>query len=367
MRATYELYIRNVAGEQIAQISSFTTLEMVRRFNAVGSWYISADADSLAQLTTQGGIVVYRNGAPFFSGGVTQFEDVSGSTITANGFDDLDMIAGLLALPVPGGAPYNVDYDVRTGAAETVIKTYVNVNAGPGAITSRRVQGLTVETDGGRGLAVTGRARFDKLMDLIKSLAIQGGNIGFRILDKDFEIYLPDDKSRSIIFSPDLGTLGDYRLVIKRGEENALYIGGAGNGSARIIYEMVDPDAVLEWGRREAFIDKGNTSVLAELAVAGEEELVKKGGETTLTVTPLPTALMRPLDDYDIGDWVQAVIKGQVIKQQVREIKTTLSGDGENHELAIGTEGATTDASGLASIYSRVRAVDKRVNTMERR
>ncbi|MEN6522837.1 MAG: hypothetical protein ABFD14_03845 [Anaerolineaceae bacterium] len=367
MTANYEVYISNKAGERVAQVTAFTTLEMVRRFNTVGSWYITADAAALAELTTQGGIMVYRNGVLFFTGSVNAFEDVSGLTITANGSDDLDMIAGLLALPVPGGAPYNVDYDVRTGIAETVIKQYVNLNAGPGAISIRRVGGLTIETDNGRGGQATGRARFEKLIDLIRSLAVQGGNIGFRILAGQFGIYIPTDKSDTIIFSKELGTLGDYRFSTKRGEENALYIGGAGTGSARTIYEMSDPTAVVDWGRREAFLDKGNTSDATELAAAGAEELAKKSGETILTITPMPTALMQPIDNYDIGDWVKAVIRGQVIKQQVREIKTTLSSTGESNELAIGTEGASTDTTGLAGIYSRMRGLDKRVNTMERR
>ncbi len=367
MSANYEVFIRNEAGERVAQVTAFDSLQMVRRFNAAGSWVLTASADALTALTTKGGITVYRNGALFFSGRVTEFADQSGLTITTNGNDDLDMITGPLALPVPGGAPYTVDYDVRTGAAETVIKQYVNLNAGPGSIAARRAVGLTIETDSARGGQVTGRARFEKLIDVIRSLAVQGGNIGFRILAMQFGVYITADKSDQVIFSKELGTLGDYKFTTRRGEENSIYVGGAGTGSARTIFEVNDPEGVTSWGRREAFLDKGNTSDVTELAAAGAEELAKKSGETILTITPLPTAMMQPIDDYDIGDWVKAVIRGMLITQQVREIKTTLSSSGESNELAIGTEGATTDTTGLASIYSRMRGLDKRVNTMERR
>ncbi len=367
MSANYEVFIRNEAGERVAQVTAFDSLTMVRKFNTPGSWILTASSSTLANLTTKGGITVYRNGVLFFSGRVTEFADQSGLTITANGNDDLDMISGLRALPVPGGAPYTVDYDVRTGVAETVIKQYVNLNAGPGAIAARRAGGLTIETDGGRGGSVTGRARFENLLDLIKGLAVQGGNIGFRILALQFGVYIPVDKSDTVIFSKELGTLGDYKYVTKRGEVNTLYVGGAGTGSARTIYEVSDPEGVTSWGRREGFLDKGNTSDATELAAAGMEELAKKASEEILTITPLETALMKPIDHYDIGDWVKAVINGQVIKQQVREIKTTLSTTGETNDLAIGTEGATTDTTGLAAIYSRMRGLDNRVNTMERR
>ena len=126
---------------------------------------------------------------------------------------------------------------------------------------------------------------------------------------------------------------------------------------------------MLDWGRREVFIDKSNTSVATELAAAAEEELARNTDEISLTFAPIVCENMVPVDDYDIGDWVQAVIQGQVIQQQVREIKTTIdvSSGAEVIELAIGTDGATTDPTGLARVYQRLKSLDKRVYVMERK
>lgn len=365
--STYEVFVRNENKQNIAQLEAFTGLTCIRRHNLAGTWVISGSTDQLSILTKKMGIYIKRNGKDFFSGEVGEFSDSSGLEMSVNGFSDEDQLAGPLAYPVPAGAPYNVDYDVRTGAAETVLKEYVNLNAGPGAAAARRISGLTIETNLGRGETVTGRARFDNLLALVNSLATLG-KVGFRVIGMDFEVYVPEDKSGRIVFSNELGTLGSYVYKEKRGKANHIIVGGSGTGSSRTFIEMENSESVIGWGRREKFIDKSNTSSVEELTAAASEELEKNGDEVSLTFKPLETDAMKPIDDYDIGDWVAGVIRGQTIVQQVREIKTTLSNSGsELHELAIGTEGATTDESGLAAVYNRMRNLDQRLNSMERR
>jgi hypothetical protein len=363
----YEIFIQNENKQSIALLESFTSISCVRRFNLAGSWAITGSTDSLSLMTKKMGILVRRNGVDFFSGTVSEFSDSSGIEMSVNGFSDEDLLAGALAYPVPAGAPYSVDYDVRTGIAETVIKQYVNLNVGPGAVASRQIPGLMIEVDAARGLPVAGRGRFDGLLNLINSLATQG-KVGFRILNNEFQVYEPRDKSGSVIFSKELGTLGSYNYKEKRGKANYVIVGGSGTGSSRTFIEVADSESVIGWGRREKFIDKSNTSSAEELVSAATEELETNGDEISLTFQPLETSAMRPIDDYDVGDWVSGVVRNEVIVQQVREMKTTLNSKGEEqNELAIGTEGATTDPSSLARVYERMRSLDKRINSIERR
>lgn len=367
MSNQYEIFLRDENKKIIGQLDGFSSLVFIRRFNAVGSWALKSSTSALALLTKKGGIVVHRNGDPFFSGDMSEFEDENGIDMTANGDDDLGPLAGRLVLPVSSGAPFVNDYDVRSAAAETAIKQYVNLNAGPGALADRRVHGLSIEVDKGLGINVTGRARFDNLLVFINSLAIQAG-LGFRVNNSEFQIYKPSDKTKSIIFSTELGTLGAYKFHEKRGKVNYIYCGGTGTGSSRVFYEKQNSDAILSWGRFEAFIDKNNTSVAAELAAAASEELERQCNQVSLTFTPVVTETMRPIDDYDIGDWVTAVVRGQTINQRVMEMKTSIDVSGaEVHEMTIGTEGQTTDLSGLSAIYSRIRGLDQRLSTQERR
>lgn len=364
---TYELFLRDEEKRIIAQLEAFTSFICIHRYNLAGTWVMTGGTDTLATLSKNMGIVVRRNGEDFFSGVVGEFEDENGIDMSTNGYSDEDHLAGSLAYPVPAGAPYTVDYDVRTGIAETIIKQYVNLNAGPGASPSRQISGLTLETDLARGTSVTGRARFDNLMTLINSLATQGG-VGFRVLDMEFQVYSPEDKSGAIVFSSELQTLGAYTYKEKRGKVNHVIVGGAGTGSARTFIEVSNSESILGWGRRELFIDQSNTSSSVELTAAANEELEKEGDTVSLTFAPIVTEAMRPFDDYGIGDWVTGVIRGVPIVQQVREIKTTINGSGaEAHEIAIGTEGATTDQSTLARVYERMRGIDKRVGIYEKR
>ena len=80
------------------------------------------------------------------------------------------------------------------------------------------------------------------------------------------------------------------------------------------------------------------------------------------------TENMRPVDDYDVGDWVTYIEDGVSTTHQVREMKTTVSStDGEDITLAIGTDGASSDLGTYSKIYSRVRDIDQRLNAQERR
>ncbi|HCS40399.1 MAG TPA: hypothetical protein DIW44_12550 [Anaerolineaceae bacterium] len=363
----FETFIRDENGNRVGQIEDYSNLTFVRRFNAVGTWSLASTPESLSMLTKKGGIEVYRNGEPHFSGYVRRFHNENGLELVVSGKNDLMVVEKQLAYPVPGGAPFSTDYDVRTGIAETIIKQFVDVNIGPNAIPARRVPGLSIETDYGRGGTVTGRARFDKLLELINSLSINGG-IGFRIRNLVFETFIPEDKTGTIVFSKELGTLGDFASDIEAGQANYIVCGGSGEGSARTFVEGSNSESVLDWGRAEFFLDKGNTSSAIELNAAILEELTKQKEKITITFSPMGTENMRPVDDYDVGDWVTYIEDGVSTTHQVREMKTTVSStDGEDITLAIGTDGASSDLGTYSKIYSRVRDIDQRLNAQERR
>lgn len=365
--STYEIYLRDESGVMIGMVEKFTSFEFVRRFNAAGTWAIEAPVEALGGLTRLGGIAVYRNGTPLFAGSLRSIVDQNSFTLTLNGQDDLGAIARRIAYPVPAGAPFNTDYDVRTGLAENVIKQYINVNAGPGATVNRIIPGLTIETDYSRGRTVTGRARFDNLLTLVQSLASQGG-LGIRVLDLVFQTYTPADKTGLVVFSEETGTLGEYKLSVEAGAANYIVCGGSGSGSARYFAESGNSDANLSWGRSESFLDKGNLAVVGEMVVAIQEELLKSCDKIALTFTPLLTDKMVPIDDYDIGDWVTAIIRGQVISRQIQEMKIKIDpANGEDIVMAVGSVGATTDMTGFEKIFTTMKTSDLQLDIMERR
>lgn len=331
------VYARDENNEKIGELdlTQADKLTLVLRYNDVGTWTmtINADSEQAALLGRKSGIYVVYEGTEIFSGYVTGFErtlENGVQTLTLYGQDDLGLIASRLAYPVPFGPPYTFqEYDTRAGIAETVIKEYVRHNAADLAQPARRIVGLTVEEDYARGGAVVGRARFDNLLELVQNLAYIGG-VGIRCVDMRFSVYSLADKSRDIILSPDLGTLSEYTYEESRPESSYIICGGLGEGTARAFAETQNSKAITTWGRVEGFLDYARTSVLAELVDQARAELEKASDTAKLSVAISPSEAegRRPLLDYALGDVVSCVLDEEVVKMRLTqvEIKTDSAG-----------------------------------------
>jgi hypothetical protein len=383
---TYRLLIRDRTGALVGEVSLFTTLTYSVRFNAVGAFTLTMPADAAdADLLDFGcGLVVERDGQIVFSGPVTRREkalptDTGGpGTLTVGGPDDLTVLADRLALPVPLGPPFtSPTRDVRSGKAETVIYGYVDANAGPGARPDRRVPGLTLASDQGRGATVTGSARFDNLLELCAKLALAGGELGLRVVQQgvglQFQVYDPADRSASVILGREAGSLLGYTYGAERPEANAV-IGGSGDeGAERTFVERADTDAIALYGTRvESFLhapaatatlEDSVVDPVAELTQAVATELAGKVAKTTLNATPFDGGPLRYGRDYSLGDKVTCVIDGVPIADLVREVQVTLGASGEQVAPVIGTPNAST----APNLFVLIRRLLTRVEVLERR
>jgi hypothetical protein len=212
--------------------------------------------------------------------------------------------------------------------AETVLKQYVYYNAGAGANLARRVTGLTIETDYGRGSAVTGRARFDGLMDLLAMLAgAASPALGFRVVDLQFQVYSPVDRTSSILFDFDTGTLLSYQYQEGEPDANYLITGGLGTGTSRTFVEGMDSNSVLRWGRAEEFYNYERTSVTAELLEMTASELDNRGSSSSLKVVPIEAKGRCMFVDYTIGDLVAFRIDGVELSMRLTEARIVISQD----------------------------------------
>lgn len=115
MTADYLVFARDSSNTIIGQIDDYESLTLNPKFNDVGAWAMTLDANSAkAALFDPGtGIVVYRkptggSWAVFFSGPLGSYGlkgDASGDTLTLGGPDDMTVLADRLALP-GHGYPY---------------------------------------------------------------------------------------------------------------------------------------------------------------------------------------------------------------------------------------------------------------------
>lgn len=403
----YNLYVRDQYFNRVAEIENYQSLTLKPQFNLVGTWILTLPMNSSAAfelVKPKAGIIVVRDGVTIFSGPVMQKQrkwSKDEDTLTINGYDDNVVLQHFIALPTQIGPPYNADYDVRTGPAETILKQYVDVNIGSGAQSNRKLD-ITIETDQARGSAVTGNARFNTLLDLCGTLALAGGGLGFRVVQNgsalQFQVYQPTDKTKSVIFSPLLGNLIDFDYTETHPQANYIIAGGTGQGASRTTQENGDSESIVTYGRIEEFLDQRDTTDLTQLQQAISAELSQKANQTNLSMTAVDTDGMAFIDDYNLGDKVTAILTqpeitqiteeldyfislyqvglmtveklketqvvSTVIMDVIRQVTITIDQNGETISPVIGSPDSTV-RPGL-NIFTKIKQINKRLINLER-
>ncbi|MBT2727833.1 siphovirus ReqiPepy6 Gp37-like family protein [Bacillus sp. ISL-75] len=404
----YTIYIRDSNFKRIGEITDYNKLELLPRFNALGSFVLDLPTDCAASrelIKNKAGIIVKKDGQPIFSGTVSSRKrsfSKNADTMTLAGKDDMAYLAKRLAYPVPSADFYLSDYDVRTGKAETIMKQFVDMNAGPSApIVSRKV--FALEVDKGLGNTVTGRGRFHTLLDLLTSIALTGGGLGFRVVQVDdslqFQVYQPSDKTRSAFFSPLLGNLASFEYSNDNPEANLVIVGGGGEGKDRIIRYKQDNTSIVKYGRCETFIDKRDTSDVTELDQSIDEELINNAEQNSFSFLPIDTPQLAFNRDYGLGDKVSIVLtqpneivtketlnyfisfyqtaseetvrirkiqeKLDVIQDVVREVKISITPDGDSIAPVVGTSDSNNNA--ILGIFNKMKKITRRLSNLERR
>ncbi len=135
---THRVFVRDAALSLVGQLT-YLKLTLVLRFNALSTWTLDADEASLPVIPVGGGIVVVDDddnvvlSGPATSFSETAADDTRSVTRSYAGVDDDIWLTRRLSFPDPAAAAIAqtaVDSDVRTGAAETVMRQFVTVNAG---------------------------------------------------------------------------------------------------------------------------------------------------------------------------------------------------------------------------------------------
>jgi hypothetical protein len=225
-------------------------------------------------------------------------------------------------------------YDTRTGTGSTILRQYVDKNAGPGARSDRVNPLITLAADPAVGSSVTGNARFDPLMTpdgsgLLQTLARQAGDLGFNLVQSGtslvFSVYQPSDKSATQKFSEALGNLADFSYAIDGPTANMVYVGGGGDGTARVIRETSDATSISTYRRIEQFLDRRDSSDTAVLDAAASDMVTTSKISTNLSITPVDTPSRTYATDYGLGDKVTVVIDAGTITDVVREVGLNLS------------------------------------------
>lgn len=365
----WRLYARDAAGVRQGEISKWENAELVPRFNDVGTWVLNVPADSYPDLALpRWGVEFVRDGEVVLSGPITHRDRTFNhkeNTLAIAGVDDNVILSWRVASPQPGTAapPYNVtEYDTTTATASTVLRHFVDVNAGPSAVPARQWPGLTIAADPGVGSTILGRVRWQNLLAALQWFAAASSpQIGFRVRGLIFEAYAITDLSATVKFSVGLGNLAEFSYSHDAPDANYVYVAGGGEGTARTIVERSDA-SIAEWGRIEQFVDRRDTSDTTELAQSGDKTLADQAARSSVSITPIEGRGHAYLTDYNVGDKVTVTIDDTPIVDVVREVKITLDRSGETIVPGIGS---SSDQFASLRMFARLAALEGRVENLE--
>jgi hypothetical protein len=376
--------VRNASLQLVGQLTAqdLVGATFITRFNNLGSWSVKLSpvqplADVLRSpgsglvLTGPNGVII---SGPTRSAKLEQTTENNLGIWVIEGTDDSVVLSERLAYPDPGQDDVTQQltaYDTRTGPSETVIKGYIQDNISSASGTARAISNLLVEADQGRGLSITGRARFIALQELFYPLA-QTGAVGYQVVQKgtdvEFQVYEPKDLTASIRMDVDNGKLTRTEYSYISPQATRAIVGGSGESIDRLFYEgtsLESLNAESIWGRRiEIFLDDRGTDVLSDLDQKAQELLVDTGKTiVNLAVTPSDDVNMRYGYDWGLGDLVTVVINDVEASSVVNEIGIAIGSDGVRIGATLGTPNAQDFESRL---IQRQLKTESRVGSLER-
>lgn len=364
------VYVRNPALERIGQIDDYTSLAVIPRYNAIGSFVLEISADSgKANLLAEGNGLIIRtaDGTLVDSGPIrtvdwSRSKDDSGEgKLTVGGVSDTELLARYTCWPAPGsaiGSQADAVYKISAVVAETAMRTLVNLNAGPGALVARRNSLLSLAADGNRGPTITRQLnQFDSLLAVLTDIANAAG-LGFRVVQVgsglQFQVYEPTDRSGIARFAFRLGNLTDanYTTTPPTCTRAVVVAGGQSSPRQCKTYDRVDPlfpGLLIEQFADLTSVDTASVDLVAQMDQAAEEALTSGAGQGSLSISPIDIPQLRYGRDYQVGDTVSAMVRESWMTDVVREVTLTCTaGDGVTVKAAVGS----SDGDGtVARIY----------------
>lgn len=246
----------NVLGDPIA---GWTKINCDLNFNtpAAGSVTVPARPEVMQLLQPGNRLVVIRDGGFWCAGPMEEPQNYAWDlgqnagvgTVTVAFSDDLARVAGYLTYPNPAVAfasqttTADAVRQITATNSETIIRTLVNENCGPGALTARRIEHLVLDDVAGVGTNRSVSTRFEPLLDACRMAAAADG-LGFRTRQVGdeirFGVYQPADRTGTARFSAGLGNLRQLAFTMAAPLATSELVQG-GNDPAQAAGEETRP------------------------------------------------------------------------------------------------------------------------------
>lgn len=221
----------------------------------------------------------------------------------------------------------NTAFTLKSGPGETVMKEFVEENAGPSASSALRrstgtwvapLLGLTVALDQGRGDNWVGARTWRNLFDTLVEISV-ATSVDFSVERTgprafEFRTYYPQlgqDRSSSVLFDPGFNNMSNVVMVNSRTEEvNAILILGQGEESNRVTYPQADAiaGAGSPWNVIESVRDARSQPTIAALQSEATEALNELKAQENFSFKVLQTDSRQygQNGEYWLGDVIRA-------------------------------------------------------------
>lgn len=377
--------VRDPDFQRIGQIvpEDLVGATFVSRFNNVGSWEIQLPYDHyLGELLRLPGYGIVVTGpsdqviisGPTLSAKLEQTPNNLRGDWLITGSDDSIILVERLAYPTPANSDVanQVDsHDIRSGPSETVMKQYLDANAGLVAPVARKIDYLSIQDDAARGTVVYASARFNQIQELFYNLA-QVGELGYKIIQLndglEFQVYEPTDRSAFIRMDLENQKLSKAEYAYATAKVTRAIVAGQGEAEQRKFLEVSNSESLLAesvWNRRiEIFTDSRNTNEDDDLEQAGLQALVDEGKTIVeMSVVPSDDINMKYGQDWFLGDKVTVVANDIEAVAVVTEIGVSIASDGVRIGATVGTPVALDFE---AKLLAKQQNADNRISNLER-
>lgn len=313
---------------------------------------------------------LYHQGR-WFAGGMIESRVYSQKTsvsdpLPINWTTDLAWLTGRQTYPNPAlaaGAQTTAAY-VASGLAETVMRDLVNLNAGPGALVARQVQGLVLGAASGVGSTVSvNLPPSTYLADALRTVAAAGGDLTFDVQvlpnestgqpEMQFLVWGPTDVSGLVRYTPGLGNLGSLSITSEAPKATVAIVGqeaatsDTGVVTPGLIVERADPTADPRWGRWETWV---SSTADSQDSVADQTTHMQQDGDVALLdaaekVTVTAEVVDTPNRRYGVNYWNGYLVgfqpaAGPPVTDMVTAVE--LTGDADKSVAVVPTIGTGT-------------------------
>jgi hypothetical protein len=380
------VYVRDSTLKRLGQITDYTDLTVVPRYNAIGAMTMGISAGSpFAPLLVEGnGLIVKTAAGETVLSGPIRTPDWQRSTtdggsgkLTIGAVSDDELLARYTCWPVPTaaiGSQTTSVYKIDTASTETAMRDLVNLNAGPGGQASRKNPLLSLAPNTVLGPALVREVnQFDNLLTVLQDIAA-AAELGFRVIQVgsvlQFQVFQPADRSGTARFSFGFGNLTDATYTTTPPTCTRAIVVAGGSPSPRVckVYDRADPlfpGLVLEQFVDQTSVDSASVDLAAQMDQAGNEALTNGAGQGSLAISPIDLPLLRYGRDYNVGDTVAAQLRGGTwYTDVVQEVTLTSNATEATTKATIGNSSAT---GAVARIYSYIAQLKKDVGRIKTR